>query len=136
MDCYWNKPEETELVFDGGWLKTGDIGFMDGDGFITIVDRKKDMIIISGFNVYPNEIEQVAVMHPKVLEAGAAGGIDDTGNEFVRLYIVKRDQSLTKEEILGHLRDNLTNYKIPRIIEFRDSLPKTNVGKILRRELK
>lgn len=136
MDEYWNKPEETRLVLNSGWLKTGDIGFIDEDGFVTIVDRKKDMIIISGFNVYPNEIEQVSVMHPGVLEAGASGGVDENGNEFVRLYVVKRDQGLTKAELLAHLRENLTNYKIPKIIEFRDSLPKTNVGKILRRELK
>jgi len=136
MDCYWNKPEETALVLNNGWLKTGDIGFMDEDGFVTVVDRKKDMIIISGFNVYPNEIEQVSVMHPGVLEAGATGGVDENGNEYIRLYVVKRDQSLTKEDVLVHLRENLTKYKIPKVIEFRDSLPKTNVGKILRRELK
>lgn len=136
MDGYWNKPDETQLVLNNGWLSTGDIGFIDSDGFITIVDRKKDMVLISGFNVYPNEIEQVSVMHPKVLEAGATGGTNINGNEYVKLYIVRKDQSLTKEELLVHLRENLTNYKIPKVIEFRESLPKTNVGKILRRELK
>lgn len=136
MEGYWNKPEETSLVFVNGWLRTGDIGFIDEEGFITIVDRKKDMIIVSGFNVYPNEIEQVAIMHPGVLEAGAAGGIDENGREFMKLFIVKKDPGLTKEDILQHCRRNLTNYKIPKVIEFRDTLPKTNVGKILRRELK
>ncbi len=136
MEGYWNKPEENSLVFVNGWLRTGDLAFIDGDGFITIVDRKKDMIIVSGFNVYPNEIEQVAIMHPGVLEAGAAGGIDENGREFVKLFIVKKDPELTKEDILQHCRRNLTNYKIPKVIEFRDTLPKTNVGKILRRELK
>ncbi len=136
MEGYWQKPQETSLVFVNGWFKTGDLGYIDEDGFITIVDRKKDMIIISGFNVYPNEIEQVAIMHPGVLEAGAAGAKDEDGNEYMRLFIVKKDPDLTKEEILNHCRANLTKYKIPKVIEFRDTLPKTNVGKILRRELK
>jgi len=136
MEGYWHKPEETALVFVNDWFKTGDLGFIDQDGFITIVDRKKDMIIVSGFNVYPNEIEQVAIMHPGVLEAGAAGGKDENGNEFMKLFIVKKDPNLTKMDVLKHCRENLTNYKIPKVIEFRDVLPKTNVGKILRRELK
>ncbi|HOP64824.1 MAG TPA: AMP-binding protein [Spirochaetota bacterium] len=136
MEGYWNKPDETALVFVNGWLKTGDLGFIDEDGFITIVDRKKDMIIISGFNVYPNEIEQIAITHPGVLEAGAVGGKDEDGNEYVKLFIVKKDPDLTREDIYKHCRENLTNYKLPKVIEFRDELPKTNVGKILRRELK
>jgi len=136
MEGYWHKPEETAMVFHNDWFKTGDLGFIDQDGFITIVDRKKDMIIVSGFNVYPNEIEQVAIMHPGVLEAGAAGGKDENGNEYMKLFIVKKDPGLTKMDVLKHCRENLTNYKIPKVIEFRDVLPKTNVGKILRRELK
>lgn len=136
MEGYWHKPEETALVFINDWFRTGDLGFIDEDGFITIVDRKKDMIIVSGFNVYPNEIEQVAIMHPGVLEAGATGGKDENGNEFMKLFIVKKDPNLTKVDILKHCRENLTKYKIPKEIEFRDTLPKTNVGKILRRELK
>lgn len=136
MEGYWHRADETALVFKNDWFKTGDLGFIDEDGFITIVDRKKDMIIISGFNVYPNEIEQIAIMHPGVLEAGATGGKDEEGKEYMKLFIVKKDPNLTKEDILKHCRENLTNYKIPRVIEFRDVLPKTNVGKILRRELK
>lgn len=136
MDGYWNKPEETSGAFVNGWFKTGDLGYIDEDGFITILDRKKDMIIIAGFNVYPNEIEQVAVMHPGVLEAGAAGGVDRDGKEFIKLFIVKKDPGLTGEDILKHCRENLASFKIPRVIEFRETLPKTNVGKILRRELK
>lgn len=136
MEGYWHKPEETALVFVNDWFRTGDLGFIDEDGFVTIVDRKKDMIIVSGFNVYPNEIEQVAIMHPGVLEAGATGGKDENGNEFMKLFIVKKDPDLTKVDILKHCRENLTKYKIPKEIEFRDTLPKTNVGKILRRELK
>lgn len=136
MEGYWQRPEETAIVFVNDWFKTGDMGFIDEDGFITIVDRKKDMVIIAGFNVYPNEIEQVTVMHPGVLEAGVTGGKDEEGTEYVKLFIVKKDPNLTKEDILKHCRENLTNYKIPKVIEFRDELPKTNVGKILRRELK
>lgn len=136
MEGYWHKPEETALVFVNDWFRTGDLGFIDEDGFVTIVDRKKDMIIVSGFNVYPNEIEQVAIMHPGVLEAGATGAKDENGNEYMMLFIVKKDPNLTKMDILKHCRENLTNYKIPKVIEFRDVLPKTNVGKILRRELK
>jgi long-chain acyl-CoA synthetase len=136
MEGYWHKSEETAMVFVNDWFRTGDLGFIDEEGFITIVDRKKDMIIVSGFNVYPNEIEQVAIMHPGVLEAGATGAKDENGNEYMKLFIVKKDPDLTKMDVLKHCRENLTNYKIPKVIEFRDVLPKTNVGKILRRELK
>jgi len=136
MEGYWHKADETSLVFINDWFRTGDLGFIDDDGFVTIVDRKKDMIIVSGFNVYPNEIEQIAIMHPGVLEAGATGGKDENGNEFMKLFIVKKDPNLTKMDVIKHCRANLTNYKIPKVVEFRDVLPKTNVGKILRRELK
>ena len=136
MDCYWNNEEETAKVFINGWLRTGDIGYMDKDGFIKIVDRKKDMINVSGFNVYPSEIEDVTMMYTKVLEAGCTGGTDDTGNEYVRLFVVKKDQALTEDELLTHLRKNLTGYKMPACIEFRESLPKSGIGKVLRRELK
>lgn len=137
MKGYYNQPGETEkTITSGGYLCTGDIGRMDTDGFIYIVDRKKDMILVSGFNVYPNEIENVVVMHPKVLEAAAVGMPDAKSGEVVKLFVVKRDKSLTKEEIIAFCKDNLTGYKIPKEVEFRDELPKTNVGKILRRELK
>jgi len=136
MDGYWNKPEETSLALDKGWLKTGDIGYIDEDGFITIVDRKKDMINISGFNVYPNEIEEVAASHPKVLEAGVRGEKNEDGYEFVKLFIVRKDDSLTEKDIIKYCKKSLTKYKIPREVHFRDELPKTNIGKILRRELK
>ena len=109
---------------------------MDNDGYLYIVDRKKDMILVSGFNVYPNEIENVAVMHPKVLEAAAVGIPDEKSGEVVKLFIVKKENSLTKEEIISFCRINLTGYKVPKEVEFRENLPKTNVGKILRRELK
>ena len=136
MDGYWNNDSETAGTFINGWLRTGDIAFMDKDGFITIVDRKKDMINVSGFNVYPSEIEEVAMLHEKVFEAGCTGGRDENGNEYVKLFIVKKDPGLTEEELLVHLRGNLTGYKIPSTIEFRESLPKSGIGKILRRELK
>lgn len=136
MDCYWNNEEETAKVFINGWLRTGDIGYMDKDGFIKIVDRKKDMINVSGFNVYPSEVEDVTMMYTKVLEAGCTGGTDENGNEYVRLFVVKKDPALTEDELLSHLRKNLTGYKMPACIEFRESLPKSGIGKVLRRELK
>ena len=136
MDCYWNNAEETAEAFINGWLRTGDIAYMDKDGFIRITGRKKDMINVSGFNVYPVEIEDVAMMHPKVLEAGCRGGTDDHGNEYVNLFIVKKEPSLTEDELLSYLRDNLTGYKVPAEIRFRESLPRSGVGKVLRRELK
>ncbi len=135
---YWNKPEESRKAFtqDGKWFKTGDIGIMDDEGFFTIVDRKKDMILVSGFNVYPTEIEEVLASHPKVLESGVVGVMDDKSTEAVKAYIVKKDDSLTEDEIRNYCIANLTPYKRPKYIEFRTELPKTNVGKILRRELK
>jgi long-chain acyl-CoA synthetase len=137
MAGYWQHPEETAKVLDkDGWFATGDIGIMDHEGYIKIVDRKKDMIIVSGFNVYPNEIEGVVVMHPGVLECAAVGILDKKSGEAVKLYIVKKDERLTAEEVIAHCRDHLTNYKVPREVEFRTELPKTNVGKILRRELR
>ena len=136
MKGYYNKPEETANSIKDGWFSSGDIGMMEPDGFFRIVDRKKDMILVSGFNVYPNEIEDVAMMHPKVLEAAAIGVEDEKCGEHVKLFIVKRDASLTKEDLMEHMKENLTNYKRPKVIEFRDDLPKTNVGKILRRKLK
>jgi long-chain acyl-CoA synthetase len=137
MAGYWQHPEETAKVLDEhGWFATGDIGIMDHQGYIKIVDRKKDMIIVSGFNVYPNEIEGVVVMHPGVLECAAVGIPDKKSGEAVKLFIVKKDQRLTADEVIQHCREHLTNYKVPREIEFRKDLPKTNVGKILRRELR
>jgi long-chain acyl-CoA synthetase len=119
-----------------GWFKTGDIGVMDERGFFKIVDRKKDMILVSGFNVYPNEIEDVASMMPGVLECAAVGVPDDKTGEAVKLVIVKKDPSLTEEQEREYCRENLTGYKRPRVIEFRTDMPKTPVGKILRRELR
>jgi long-chain acyl-CoA synthetase len=119
-----------------GFFMTGDIGVMDERGFIKIVDRKKDMILVSGFNVYPNEIEGVVAMHPGVLECAAVGVPDTKSGEAVKLFVVKKDASLTKDDVLKHCREHLTGYKMPRDVEFRTDLPKTNVGKILRRELR
>lgn len=136
MRGYYNQPEETKNVLIDGWLKTGDIGFMNADGFVKIIDRKKDMIIVSGFNVYPNEIEEVVVSHPKILEAAAVGVFDEIKGENIKLFVVKKDQSLTESEIIEHCKKSLTAYKIPKIIEFKKELPKSNVGKILRKELK
>jgi long-chain acyl-CoA synthetase len=137
MKGYWNRPDETAKVIDAeGWFATGDIGVMDDKGFVTIVDRKKDMILVSGFNVYPNEIESVVVMHPGVLECAAVGVPDAKSGEAVKLFIVKRDPALTAEEVISHCQKHLTGYKVPKLIEFRTELPKTNVGKILRRELR
>lgn len=135
MSGYWEKDNEG-VFFPGGWFRTGDIGFMDPDGFFKIVDRKKDMIKVSGFNVFPNEIENVIAAHPKVLEVAAIGVPDEKSGEAIKVFIVKRDESLTIDELHAYFEDNLTNYKRPRHIEFRKELPKTNVGKILRRALK
>ncbi|MFW2569750.1 AMP-binding protein [Legionella sp. 29fVS95] len=137
MRGYWQRPDETALVFTpDGFLKTGDIARIDEKGFIYLVDRKKDMIVVSGFNVYPNEVEQVIGMHPGVLEVGVVGVIDSESGERVKACIVKRDPALTEEAIIAHCREHLTAYKVPKIIEFYKELPKTNVGKILRRALK
>ncbi len=136
MAGYWQRPEETAATVRDGWLWTGDIAKMDDDGYFFIVDRKKDMILVSGFNVYPNEIEGVIASHPKVLEAAVIGLPDTTSGESVYAYVVPKDSSLTVEEVRTLCRDQLTGYKRPRHIELRDSLPKSNVGKILRRELR
>ena len=136
MSGYYNRPLETERNFQDGWFCTGDIATMCEDGFFRIVDRKKDMILVSGFNVYPNEIEEVAVSHPKVLEAAAVGVPDDKSSEAVKLFIVTANDDLSHDELINFLRENLTGYKIPKHIEFRKELPKSNVGKILRRILR
>jgi long-chain acyl-CoA synthetase len=136
MQGYWQRPEETATVLKDGWFATGDIGFMDNSGFVRIVDRKKDMILVSGFNVYPNEIEDVLVSHPKVLEAAAIGIPDEKSGEIVKVFIVKKDASLSKDEVIQYCKKNLTGYKVPKQVEFREDLPKSNVGKILRRALR
>jgi long-chain acyl-CoA synthetase len=133
---YYNRPEATAEVMKDGWMCTGDIGFMDEDGYFKIVDRKKDMILVSGFNVYPNEIEDVLMTHPKVLEVAAVGVKDAKSGEVPKVFIVKKDESLTEDDVIEHCRTNLTAYKVPKFVEFRKELPKTNVGKILRRELR
>lgn len=136
MKGYWEKPEETENVFIKDYFKTGDIGFINEDGFVKIVDRKKEMINVSGFNVFPNEIENVISAHPKVLEVGAIGINDPKSTEKVKVFIVKKDESLTEQEIIAYCKENMTSYKVPKQVEFRRELPKSNVGKILRRVLK
>ncbi len=137
MQGYYKRPEETANVMTSdGFFKTGDLGFMDEKGFFQIVDRKKDMILVSGFNVYPNEVEEVVVSHPKVFEAAAIGVPDDKSGEAVKVFVVKSDESLTVEELKAHCKESLTGYKVPRLYEFRDDLPKTNVGKILRKDLR
>ena len=137
MAGYWNRPEETAKVMTAdGFFKSGDMGFMDEGGFTKIVDRKKDMILVSGFNVYPNELEEVAASHPGVLEVAAVGVPDEKSGEVPKLYVVRRDPELTAETLIAYCKENLTGYKRPRHIEFRDELPKTPVGKILRRELR
>ncbi len=137
MQGYWNRPEETAKVLDArGFLATGDIAVMDEKGWFKLVDRKKDLIVVSGFNVYPNEVEDVAASHPKVLEAACIGVSSPKTGEALKLFIVKKDESLTAEELIAFCRTELTAYKVPKDIEFRDDLPKSNVGKILRRELR
>lgn len=137
MKGYWQRPDETENVMTpDGWLKTGDIAVMDEQGYFKIVDRKKDMILVSGFNVYPNEVEEVIASHPGVLEVAAIGTPDPHSGEVVKVFIVKRDPALTEQSVIEHARKNLVAYKVPKQVEFRKELPKTNVGKILRRALK
>ena len=137
MKGYWKRPDETaNVMLDGGWFKSGDIGCMDENGFTTIVDRKKDMILVSGFNVYPNEIEDVVAMHAKVLEVAAIGVPHEKSGEIVKVCVVKNDASLTEQEVISHCKEHLTGYKVPKVVEFKDELPKTNVGKVLRRALR
>ena len=123
-------------MLPGGWLKTGDVGRIDARGFVFIEDRKKDMILVSGFNVYPNEVESVVVTHPGVLEAAAVAQADEKSGEVVALFIVRKDPKLTAQDVMEHCRSQLTGYKVPKHIYFKDELPKTNVGKILRRQLR
>lgn len=137
MAGYWNRPEETAAVMtEDGFFRSGDVGVMDERGYVRIVDRKKDMILVSGFNVYPNEIEQVVSLHPGVLECAAIGVGDEKSGEAVKLFVVKSDPTLSEGDLAGYCRENFTAYKRPKFIEFRDELPKSNVGKILRRELR
>jgi long-chain acyl-CoA synthetase len=137
MAGYWQRPDETAKVIDkDGWFASGDVGVMDERGFVKIVDRKKDMILVSGFNVYPNEIEGVLAAHPGILECAAIGVPDAKSGEAVKLYVVKKDPALTVEDVKKYCQEHLTGYKCPRDIEFRTELPKSNVGKILRRELR
>ncbi len=136
MKGYYKREEATDDILKDGWLATGDIACMDEKGFFKIVDRKKDMIIVSGFNVFPNEIEEVVMMHAGVLEAAAIGVEHETTGEAVKIFVVLKDKTLTAKELISHCRENLTSYKVPKNVEFRDELPKTNVGKILRRELR
>ena len=137
MKGYYNRPDETAKAINSeGWLSTGDIGKMFEDGYFQIVDRKKDMILVSGFNVFPNEVEEVVASHPKVLEVAAIGIPNEKSGEVVKIFVVKKDKSLTPEELIEYCKENLTGYKVPKAIEFRPELPKTNVGKILRRVLK
>jgi long-chain acyl-CoA synthetase len=136
MTGYWGNPEETAAVMEDGWFKTGDIGHLNGEGYLTITDRKKDLILVSGFNVYPSEIESVVASHPGVLECGAVGVPDERTGEAVKVVIVRKDPQLTREAVVEHCRKQLTGYKLPRQVEFRDTLPKSPIGKILRRELR
>jgi long-chain acyl-CoA synthetase len=137
MQGYWQRPDETAKVLDkDGWFGTGDVGIMDEHGYCKIVDRIKDMILVSGFNVYPNEVEDAVCMHPGVLEAAAIGLPDEKSGEAVKIFVVRKSSSLTTDELMSHCKEVLTGYKCPKHIEFRDELPKTNVGKILRRALR
>lgn len=137
MEGYWQRPEETAKVMtQDNFFRTGDLGFMNEQGFTKIVDRKKDMILVSGFNVYPNELEDVVCQHPKVLECAAIGIPDEKSGEVVKIFVVKKDESLTTDELIKFCRDNMTSYKVPKMIEFRKELPKSNVGKILRKDLR
>lgn len=137
MRVYWQRPDETAKVIDAdGWLATGDVGVMDERGYVRLIDRKKDMILVSGFNVYPNEIEDVLTMHPGISAAAAIGVPDEVHGERIKVFVVRRDPALTADEVIAHCRRNLTGYKVPKLVEFRDALPQTNVGKILRRELR
>jgi long-chain acyl-CoA synthetase len=135
MKGYWNRPEETANVFTAdGWLRTGDMGFIDERGYIKLTDRKKDMIIVSGFKVYPNEVEEVVMMHPGVLEAAAIGAADEKSGHVVKVVVVRKDPALTAEQLIAHCKKHLTGYKVPKHVVFREEpLPKSPVGKILRR---
>jgi len=136
MAGYWKRPEATADVMQDGWFLTGDIGVMDDDGYVRIVDRKKDMVVVSGFNVYPNEVEACLARHPGVLEAAVIGVPDPTTGEAVKAFIVARDTGLTEQDLRTHCKAHLTPYKVPKRVEFRSELPKSNVGKILRKDLR
>ncbi|MEI7973817.1 MAG: long-chain-fatty-acid--CoA ligase, partial [Bdellovibrio sp.] len=136
MQGYWQRPDESAKVLVQGWLKTGDVAVLTEGGFVKIVDRKKDMILVSGFNVYPNEVEEAIASHPGVLEVAAIGVPDTHSGEVVKAFVVKKDPNLTAEQVIAHAKENLTGYKVPKLVEFRTELPKTNVGKILRRQLR
>jgi long-chain acyl-CoA synthetase len=136
MRGYWQHPEETAAVLDGGWLSTGDVAQIDADGFVRIVDRIKDMIKVSGFNVYPNEVEDVVAGHPGVREVAAVGVSDERSGQAIKLFVVRRSPDLTAQALIDFCRTKLTPYKVPRAVEFRDELPQTNVGKVLRRALR
>ena len=136
MQGYWQRPDETARALRDGWLTTGDIARMDDDGYIEIVDRKKDMILVSGFNVYPNEVEATIAEHPGVVDAAVVGVPDDETGEVVVAFVIKNDPALTEDDVRQHCKKTLTNYKVPRIVVFRTDLPKTNVGKVLRKDLR
>jgi long-chain acyl-CoA synthetase len=136
MAGYWQRPDETANVMQDGWLRTGDLGYMKADGYVTITDRKKDMIKVSGFNVYPNEIEDVVMLHPGVLECAVVGVPDERTGEAIKLVIVRKDPNLSEAMVHDHCKANLTGYKVPKVVEFRESLPKNPIGKVLRRELR
>jgi len=137
MKGYWQRPDETANVLgDDGFLRTGDMGYVDPNGFVFLVDRKKDMILVSGFNVYPNEVEEAVAMHPGVTDVAAIGVADEHSGEAVKIFVVRKDPRVTEKELIEHCRKQLTGYKVPKHVEFRDDLPRTNVGKILRRALK
>jgi long-chain acyl-CoA synthetase len=136
MKGYWQKPEETAKTMQGDWLLTGDIGVMDSDGYFSIVDRKKDLVLVSGFNVYPNEIEDCLAAHPGIMEAAVIGVPDGASGEAVKAFVVLHDATLTSAAIRAYCKQHLTGYKVPKIVEMRDDLPKSNVGKILRKDLR
>jgi len=140
MQGYWNRPEETQATFTNGWMRTGDIGHMDADGYFYVVDRAKDLIIASGFNVYPREVEEVLFQHPAIVEAAVTGVTDSYRGETVAAFVVLKPgieaSEQTKQELLAFCKEKLSAYKVPKILQFRDSLPKSTIGKILRRELR
>ncbi len=137
MAGYWQRPEATAEVIDGdGWFATGDIALVQPDGYLRIVDRKKDMIVVSGFNVYPNELEDVLVAHPDVVECAAVGIPSESTGEAIRMFVVRSNPALTEDAVRDFMREGLTGYKVPKSVVFKDELPKTAVGKILRRELR
>jgi long-chain acyl-CoA synthetase len=137
MRGYWNRPDETARVLSAdGWLRTGDICLIDARGMVRFIERSKDVVVVSGFKVYPNEVEEVLMMHPGIREAGVVGVADEKSGEGVKAFVVKADPALTAAAVIAHCKANLAAYKVPKQVEFRDSLPKSPIGKVLRRELK